>query len=74
MTVTLYGPIEEKARFSGLPGGAVGGGGEGMAVHIIPIYTMLITPTYNKEVATDMSTPTCVGCIAGVVPTVAPLH
>ena len=31
MTVTLYGPMEGKARFSGLPGGAVGGGGEGMA-------------------------------------------
>ena len=26
MIVTLYGPMEEKARFSGLPGGAVGGG------------------------------------------------
>ena len=38
------------------------------------IYAMLITRTYNKDVATDMSTPTCVGCIAGVVPTVAPLH
>ena len=28
MTVTLYGPMEGKARFSGLPGGAVGGGGK----------------------------------------------
>ena len=31
MTVTLYGPMEEAARFSGVPGGAVWGGGEGMA-------------------------------------------
>ena len=31
MIVTLYGPMEGKAKFSGLPGGAVGGGGEGMA-------------------------------------------
>ena len=33
MIVTWYGPIEGKARFSGLPGGAGGGGGggEGMA-------------------------------------------
>ena len=30
MTVTLYGPMEGKARFSGLPGGAVGGGGAGL--------------------------------------------
>ena len=30
MTVTLYGPMERKAKFSGLPGGTVGGGGEGM--------------------------------------------
>ena len=28
MTVTLYGSMEGKARFSGLPGGAVGGGGK----------------------------------------------
>ena len=27
MTVTLYGPMEGKAKFSGLPGGTVGGGG-----------------------------------------------
>ena len=27
MTVTLYSPMEVKARFSGLPGGTVGGGG-----------------------------------------------
>ena len=29
MIVTWYGPIEGKARFSGLPGGAGGGGGGG---------------------------------------------
>ena len=32
------------------------------------------TRTYNKEVVMNISTPTHVGCIAGVVPTVAPLH
>ena len=31
MTLTLYGSMEGKARFSGLPGGAVGGGSEGMS-------------------------------------------
>ena len=30
--------------------------------------------TYNQEVVVDDSTPTSVGCIAGVVPTVVPLH
>ena len=29
VTVTLYGPMEGKSRFSGLPGGAVGRGGAG---------------------------------------------
>ena len=30
-TVILYGSMKKKPKFSGLPGGAVGGGGEGMA-------------------------------------------
>ena len=33
VTVTLYGPMEGKSRSSGLPGGAVEGGGGGDNVH-----------------------------------------
>ena len=35
MIVTLYGPMEEKPRFSSLPGGAVGGGGGGSIIQYI---------------------------------------
>ena len=31
MITTTNGNMKKKAKFSGLPGGAVGGGGEGMA-------------------------------------------
>ena len=33
-----------------------------------------LTSISDKEVLVDDSTPTSVGCCAGVVPTVAPLH
>ena len=33
-----------------------------------------LTSISDKEVLVDDSTPTSVGCSAGVVPTVAPLH
>ena len=42
MTVTLYGPMEGKAKFTGLPGGTVEGGGEGIGVYFSIPYSIHI--------------------------------
>ena len=42
--------------------------------HLVNFCLFSLTSISNQEVLVDDSTPTSVGCSAGVVPTVAPLH